>query len=277
MWNEQAMVALPTSHRQTNWSKPLFEQSSKDLHEKLDNHGKARFLGCSAPGSGAWLNCLPSAPLGLRMSNEQIRVAVSIRLGASVSLPHTCLCGAECDSYGNHALVCKKVSGRQMRHRLCNTIIMKSLNACGHTARLEPQGLSLENGSRPDGITQIPWSQGRPAVWDFTCSHRLAVSWNRCAIQEGSAVAERREQAKITKYEELVSQNGGMFFPVAAETLGGLGPKSLDFLRNIGQRTQALTGDARATSFLLQRLSVAIQIGNTVCIQESLPREEDEC
>ena len=54
------------------------------------------------------------------------------------------------------------------------------------------------------------------------------------------------------------------FTPVAIETLGAIGPKSLVFLKELGWRARQQSGDERAPSFLLQRLSVAVQRGNAV-------------
>lgn len=137
------------------------------------------------------------------MTNEQTRIAVDIRLGAIISLPQTCVCG----TYSNHALVCKMVSGRQLRQRLYNEIIKRSLVSCGVATRLEPPGLSVEDGSRPDRITQITWVRERPAVCDFTCSHELATSWIRFATLEGSAIARQREIVDRAKYEALVKKS----------------------------------------------------------------------
>ena len=54
------------------------------------------------------------------------------------------------------------------------------------------------------------------------------------------------------------------FTLVAIETLGAIGPKSLVFLKELGWRARQQSGDERAASFLLQRLSVAVQQG-TLC------------
>ena len=45
---------------------------------------EARLLSVSTPESGAWLNSLPIANLGLRMDNSTIRVSVGLRLGLPV-------------------------------------------------------------------------------------------------------------------------------------------------------------------------------------------------
>ena len=49
------------------------------------------------------------------------------------------------------------------------------------------------------------------------------------------------------------------FMPVAIETLGAFGPKTLSFMKELGRRIMVETGDKRACRHLLQCLSVAVQ------------------
>jgi hypothetical protein len=56
------------------------------------------------------------------------------------------------------------------------------------------------------------------------------------------------------------------FVPIAVETLGALGDDVSDFLHQLGRRIANVTGERRATEFLLQRLSVAIQRGNAASV-----------
>jgi len=61
-----------------------------------------------APQSGDWLFARPIANYGLRLDDEAVQVAVGMRLGLSLCIPHNCHCGAQ----GLHAMVCKKVLGK---------------------------------------------------------------------------------------------------------------------------------------------------------------------
>ena len=47
-----------------------------------------------------------------------------------------------------------------------NDIIHRSLTAAGTPSRLEPPGLLITDGKKPDGMTLVPWKSGRPLVWD---------------------------------------------------------------------------------------------------------------
>ena len=73
----------------------------------------------------------------------------------------------------------------------------------------------------------------------------------------------------MTLYKEL-SKNF-IVQPVAMETLGSWGTESLKLIRGVGQRIANNFNDKRATSFLLQAISVAVQRGNVTSIKGSVP------
>ena len=52
---------------------------------------------------------------------------------------------------------------------MLNDILHRALSSANIPSRLEPTGLDRADGKRPDGITMIPWSNGRLLVWDATC------------------------------------------------------------------------------------------------------------
>ena len=59
------------------------------------------------------------------------------------------------------------------------------------------------------------------------------------------------------------------------ETLGPWNIEGLAFVRELGRRISQVTGDPRETTYLLQRLSVAVQLGNVASFVGSLPTRED--
>ena len=88
--------------------------------------------------------------------------------------PHQCCnCGQDVDSTGRHGLSCKYSKGRFSRHAALNDIIRRALSSANIPSRLEPPGLSRVDGKRPD---VMPWSAGKPLVWDATCSDTFATS-----------------------------------------------------------------------------------------------------
>lgn len=41
-------------------------------------------------------------------------------------------------------------------------------------AHVEPPGVARDYGKRPDGMTLVRWSKGKPFVWNATCVDTLA-------------------------------------------------------------------------------------------------------
>lgn len=248
------------------------ERQFSNLVTESDSESVARLKGAACKGAGDWLNALPSRTLCLHIPDEKFRIAVSMRLGAQVCSKHTCMCGAKVDTDALHAFVCCHGKSRNARHTMANNIIKNAFQAAEIPAELEPRSL-FSDGKRPDGLTLVPWARGKYLAWDFTCVHRMALSYSNCAEQDGPAAASVAETRKISKYSAIAHSH--IFQPIAVETLGGWGPESLSFLTFLGARIASATGERRSAEFLRQRLSVAVQIGNAATVLETFVNEDD--
>lgn len=215
--------------------------------------------------SGAWLNALPVASLGLRLDNEVVRIAVGLRLGLPLCRPHRCTnCEVEVNDQGTHGLSCRFSKGRHLRHGAVNDVVKRSLEAAKIPAHLEPSDIYRTDGKRPDGASIVPWKSGRVLVWDVTCPDTLAPSYSALATREAGAVAAEMERRKREKYAHLDPSH--FFVPIAVETLGAVGPEAGLFFRDLGRRIAAATSEPLSHQHLLQRVSVAIQRGNAAAI-----------
>jgi hypothetical protein len=67
--------------------------------------------------------------------------------------------------------------GRFSRRAEINSIINQSLTSIHVISVLERNGLSRDDGKRPDGMTLVPWSKGQPLVWNVAVGDTLAVSY----------------------------------------------------------------------------------------------------
>src|SRR6218665_3748966 len=101
------------------------------LSEKID---QARLNAVSTQHAGDWLCTLPITSCGLKLSDEAVRVAVGLRLGANTCEPHTCACGVPVTAKGEHGLSCQLGFGRVARHGAVNDLIYRSEE---HTSELQ--------------------------------------------------------------------------------------------------------------------------------------------
>ena len=114
----------------------------------------------------------------------------------------------------------------------------------------------------------VPWKCGQLLVWDATCPDTFAPSYFTIAAHQVGAVAQQAEERKMQKYKHLDSCY--FFTPVAIETSGVFGPKTTEFLKELGVRLRQVSGD------LTQRLSVAIQRGNAASVLGTIKMDSEE-
>jgi len=55
-----------------------------------------------------------------------------------------------------------------IRHHDLNDLIARSFSAAGVRVVKEPAGLSRNDGKRPDGLSLVPWQNGKALCWDVT-------------------------------------------------------------------------------------------------------------
>lgn len=268
--SEQLPSGLPRT-QQKAWDAPRVQGTYHDLLSGATSHKeRARLLASATRESGAWLNALPVAALGLRLDDEVVRIATGLRLGVPLCEPHLCHhCGTQVDELATHGLSCVKSQGRYPRHTTINTIVKASLARAQIPSTLEPVGLCRLDGKRPDGVTITPWESGKSLIWDVTCPDTFAASHEAAATRVAGAVAEEAEERKKQKYNELTRTHH--VIPLAIETAGVFGPDALNFFHALGRRIIATTNDPHARSHMIQQISVALQRGNAASVLGTFP------
>ena len=191
-----------------------------------DNFNSARLLAASAPHSGDWLHALSLSTCGSRLENEAVRVVVGLRLGTSLCEPHKCPCCKQVDARGKHDLSCKRGAGRSIQHHQLNDIIHRALRRASTPSVLEPPRLSRTDGKRPDGLTLIPWQQGKSLTWDVTVTDTVVDYYLHLTSAKADGAAENDATRMEDKYVDLQQT----FIPLAFETLGPINIKGVDFL-----------------------------------------------
>ena len=117
--------------------------------------------GSDSTHSGDWLLAPPITAVGLRMTNETVRIATGMRLGISICEHHLCLCEKQVESRGLHGLLCCHSAARISRHNMVNDIVWRVMQRVKIPAANKPPGLLRSNNKRPDGVTLISWKQGK--------------------------------------------------------------------------------------------------------------------
>jgi len=152
---------------------------------------------------------------------------------------------------------------------MINDIVHRALGRAGIAATKEPSGLLAGSSLRPDGATVIPWTRGKCLAWDATTPDTLCMSHLPTTSNLAGAAAAHSAVLKGQKYNALSPTFH--FVAIAIETLGPWNVEGLDFIRELGRRTALVTNDPRETKFLLQRVSVAVQLGNAASVAGTLP------
>ena len=85
---------------------------------------------------GCWQHSINTLPIGYTcyrcpaaasFSTTKPRIAVALRLGATMCLPHDCQCGQTIDALGLHCFSCLKNSGKHTRHSILNDIVWRTM------------------------------------------------------------------------------------------------------------------------------------------------------
>ena len=219
--------------------------------------------------SGDWLFALPIASCGLKLDDEAVRVAVGLKLWLDLCVPHECYCGSMVDARGVHSFVPKKAPGRTARHHALNDLIARGFGSVGFPVTKEPTGLFWTDGKRPDGLTLVPWQNGKTDVM-VTCP--LAHSYVAGAAREAGSAAEIAAARKKDKYSSIDGRY--LFEPIAIETLGVHSTSARQLLSDLGRKISQCAGEVRETRFLFQRCSVLVQRFNAVLLHNSLPASD---
>ena len=256
-----------TACKQCAWNEPIVKNDINHLFATASQRDKFRLFAVTSSHSGDWLHALPITSCGLRLENEDIRVAVGLHFGAALCQAHQCPCGALVEVNGLHSLPCKLGSGKHSRHASINDIIYRVCCRADNPAVKEPRGLTRTDGKRPDGSTLVPWSAGKCVIWDVTISDTMAPSYAAISSVSAGLVTKQSSARKLTKFSELAINH--IFVPIAMESFGPVCAEALIFLSELGRRISVVTGDMRETAFLFQRLFIAIKRVNCILFKSS--------
>ena len=142
----------------------------------------------------------------------------------------------------------KQAPSRIIRHRAINDVIARSVTTAGVPVMKKPCSLTRTDGRRLNRLTMTPWQAGKSLTWDVTVVSTLADSYVHLSSQSAGGQAEAAVSRKTSKYADLPATH--IFQPLAFETHGPTLSSATDFLNAVGDRSTAVTGDPRDTTFL---------------------------
>ena len=153
-WFDLGKIEMaPENKIQKNWTEPIFDSEIADLILRLEPTDIKRFNAFQDRFGSQWLNVIPCKNLRLKLSNQQLRIAIGLRLGSKICERHKCVGGKDVTEDGWHGLSCLKSAGRFSRHSNLNALIKQSLSSAHIPSVLEPRHLYRTDQKRPAGIS----------------------------------------------------------------------------------------------------------------------------
>ena len=235
---------------------------SSSLLSSCSLRDQARIRAISShPCASAWLRAIPSVSLGLTMSRQEFVCSLWYWLGIPVFASTDsirCSCGNVVDRFGDHLLGCGHGPMRIRRHdALCDIVFHALLQDNSGCKREQRCGSGLD---RPGDVYHPDFLYGKPAYFDVTVRNSLQGSLlSQSAVTAGVA-ASRGEVEKDAHHEEAVLGAGGIFIPLAVESLGLWSPASLKILRDIAVRATNRSGVSAAVAchHFIEQLSICL-------------------
>ena len=80
----------PLDGTQKNWTQPVYVKTAQDLVSRMDDKRSNVFNAHQGKVGSQWLNVLPCKNLGLKLVDQQLRISIGLRLGATFCVEHTC-------------------------------------------------------------------------------------------------------------------------------------------------------------------------------------------
>ena len=224
------------------------------------------------PGSGAFLNVIPSPSLKLHIHKSEFVMAVKYRMGLPV-FPSDSLCtfcGKESDIFGDHAIsACHTSGGIIRRHDLLRDAVFDTAYAALLRPKKEERNL-LNDDSRPGDITIRGWARSRgkeKTAFDITVVSPLRQDVRAHAFHDPKVVLQRSREAKFCKYDGKLPPEVDLI-PLVVTTFGAW---EEDAHANLKEIVSHQGRNAASDSSLFQRLSVRLQRENGSLLFERSP------
>ena len=266
-WVSVESIESDVSIHQRSLSRCIDEGSYNQLLTSApDSRSRASVHSSSLPHAGDWLTVVPSAALGLHLSDREFRPCLQYWLGIRIyGEEGTCpVCHRLADPLGDHQVGCGGNTDRIARHNFICDSILSAARAAALAPRREVPSLIPGTRSRPADIFLPNWSGGCPAALDVTViSPMQSLTLERAATTPGYAL-HIAEERKLAAHAEECRSAGVNFIPLVLESLGGWGQDLTDVVKAIGRLQAQRLGSfpSEAIHHLAQKISISLWRGN---------------
>jgi len=92
-WSSKCGIPPPSESlqiAQRAWDDAIFSTRMEYLLSSVSDADRARLLASGSTGSGTWLHARPSANIGFKLSDQELKVSVGPRLGSKFVSAHIC-------------------------------------------------------------------------------------------------------------------------------------------------------------------------------------------
>jgi hypothetical protein len=186
-------------------------------------------LACTMPHASDWLLAPPIPGLGLSIPNDGFRCALKFRLAlplfdSGLACPASSkggvICGAQLDSFGDHAVCCKHGTSWLFRHNAVRDILGHAAKAAGLSAVvIEKKHQITGSLKKPGDITVAQYHRGfASSAFDVTVTHPLQKSYVNVAAVEAGVAAHAAHDRKLQKHLKDCKDEGLHFVPLAWES-----------------------------------------------------------
>ena len=245
----------PCPRRQAILSRACARATRESLLQTLPAEEAARVRSCGGRGAGGLYTNPANELAGTELPDGPFCFGARWRLGPDTAEEGSrcqigCQrrqgqpCGAEVDSRGDHAAVCKCGGYKTIRHSRIVTTLRGILRESG--AAVAPTEVPVHGWRRADGtgarLDVAYWADGMRHYVDVTIRHPRALKYRAAAALADGAAASEAERTKRQRYPAVADQGLSAVRPFALESFGRFGAEALAVLQDARQRVAERRG-----------------------------------
>ncbi|GKE17129.1 hypothetical protein Tco_1424706 [Tanacetum coccineum] len=170
------------------------------------------------------------------------------------------ICRKVClDSFGEHAIHCKELSGFKYRHDMVRDVLFDICRRARIFAKKEAPVNFLTDPSdgrstlRLTHVLVFGWVEGKHACVDLTGVSPLV------RLSSRGQDALKSASCKVTKQEKTCIENQHVFIPFAFDTFGFLAPKAMELLSRVQRVMHNNVMTPISTNVIFKRIGFAIK------------------